>query len=324
MAFRLKLGEPVEKGFRRIAVEQIHRARTQIAANVDPAAEIHEARKCMKRIRALLRLAREGIGEDTFKTENARFRSIGQRMAPARDDHVLIETIVKLMTTDECKQEAHALARMKAAVLIQRSLQAGSTGAGLAEAATELDRAIPRLRRMRLSPDAFATLELALVRNYRGAVARRDGAFEVNSDEAFHDWRKSVQAYWRHMALLTKAWPAYFNSQVEAARELSQILGDDHDLAILRQNLHTLPQAALSDDDRQQIESLVTARQQTLRRAAKPRGEMLFSERPKAHGRRMTAIWHSALARDREDEPAPDAKKQRRPKSAKSAAQTRG
>lgn len=323
MAFRLKLGEPIEQGFRRIAVEQIERAQSQINAKKDPAAEVHEARKCMKRTRALLRLGREGLGDDVFRAENARFRAIATALAPARDDHVMIETIVKLMTSEEVGHATHALARLKAAVLVQRAQNALSIGDGLAEADTELEHALRRARRWQIQPDCFSTLERGLVRNYRRGLARRERAFQENTDEAFHDWRKGVQALWRHMQLVSKAWPAHFEGHVELARELSQILGDDHDLAILREKMKALPPPALSEEDRQKIESLLGTRQHALRRAAKPRGDMLFSERPKAHGRRIATVWEAAVAMDQTGEPDAGDKSQTRSK-AKSTAPARG
>src|SRR5262249_47698860 len=85
MAFRFKIDEPIEKGFRRVGAEQIEKARRQLSANADPAAEVHEARKCMKRARALLRLGRNGLGETVYRAENAQLRSIAQSLSGARD-----------------------------------------------------------------------------------------------------------------------------------------------------------------------------------------------------------------------------------------------
>ena len=84
MAFRFKLGESIEKGFRRIGLEQIDRATVQISGAEDPAKGVHELRKSMKRIRALLRLVRSGLGDTVFKAENARYRDIASGVAGAR------------------------------------------------------------------------------------------------------------------------------------------------------------------------------------------------------------------------------------------------
>ncbi len=304
MAFRFRLDEPTEKGFRRIGAEQIERARRQLQANADAAAEVHEARKCMKRIRALLRLGREGLGEAVFRAENAHFRAIAASLASARDDYVLLETIVKLAAENEGQATSLALTRLKQAVLTQRSETPGDNTDQRAEADTALDRALRRFRRLKLAPDSFATLERGLVRNYRKGLECRDVAYAENTDEAFHEWRKCVQAHWRHMALLSRAWPALFEAEIEAARHLSQMLGDDHDLALLRIKLAALPPDTLSTREAEAIEALIDTRQAALRRAARSQGEVIFAEPPKAHGRRISGIWHGAEAAIREQKSA--------------------
>jgi CHAD domain-containing protein len=300
MAFRFKLGEAIEKGFHRIGVEQIERARAQLSAHQEPAIEVHEARKCIKRTRALLRLGRIGLGETVYRAENAHFRSIAAALSSARDDHVLLETILKLIAADDGKTGA-ALARLKEAVLAQRFLEPNGVATGRVDATAALERALRRFRRLTLEPDTFETLEQGLVRNYRKAVKRRNAAYVEGTDEAFHNWRKCVQTHQRHMALLSKPWPPLFEAHVEAARELSQILGDDHDLAVLRQRISALPADMLSADDIKEIEGLIAAQQRSLRLAAKPRGDIVFAERPKAHGRRIAAIWAGAKTEPPED-----------------------
>lgn len=294
MAFRFKLGEPIEKGFRRIGADQIERARAQIAAGADPVTEVHEARKAIKRVRALLRLGREGLGEAVFQTENARFRAIAVQLAPARDTHVINATLIKL-AADAPADLAASIARFKEA-----AIEGGNGAQPLADVArplADLERAQNRFRRLRLSPDTFDTIQRGMVRNYRRARKLAAAAYEERDDETFHSWRKGVQAYWRHMQLLSRAWPEQFDAGVAVARELSQILGDDHDLALLAARLAAVPDGALAEADRRVIEHQIRTRQERLRRAAHPRGALIFAETPKAFGRRIGAIWHAGVAK---------------------------
>ena len=57
MPYRFKIEEPVEKGFRRIAREQLDLALTELAAPQVLPKGVHECRKALKRLRALVRLA---------------------------------------------------------------------------------------------------------------------------------------------------------------------------------------------------------------------------------------------------------------------------
>lgn len=303
MAFRFRLDEPITKGFRRIGAEQIERALAQLSAGTDVPTEVHEARKCLKRIRALLRLGREGLGEEVFAAENARFRDIAGRLSSARDDHVLCETLVKLEAATDDAGALAALTRLRAASLVSQgeNVVAQLDPATVAEVQAELARALNGFRRLALKPNTTSALVAGLVRSYRQGRKGLVTAYATGDDEALHTWRKAVQAHWRHMALLTRLWPALFEARVEAARELSQILGDDHDLALLKSRLEA-EQLAL--EEKNALLALVSDRQSLLRRLAEPRGEMLFAASPKAHGRWITAVWDAAVARAKADKAA--------------------
>ena len=61
MTYRFKLQEPVADGVRRIGLEQVEIAAAKLASKDDIPAAIHDARRCLKRLRALLRLIRPGL-----------------------------------------------------------------------------------------------------------------------------------------------------------------------------------------------------------------------------------------------------------------------
>ena len=100
MAYRLKLNEPMGRGFQRIAIAQIDRAIVQIDAATETVS-VHEARKCLKRTRALLRFFRPRLGDDTFKNLNSALRDIGQSLSGPRDIDVLGQTVAHLAQAGE-------------------------------------------------------------------------------------------------------------------------------------------------------------------------------------------------------------------------------
>ena len=69
------------------------------------------------------------------------------------------------------------------------------------------------------------------------AYARGRDAFAVAratpEPELLHAWRKRAKDLWYHQRLLAPAWPDVLGAQAEAAHALSELLGDDHDLAVL-------------------------------------------------------------------------------------------
>ena len=292
MAFRFKLGEPFEEGIRRIIVDQITRAQAQLEDRGDHAVAVHETRKGLKRLRALLRLIRPAIGEDAFRRENAQLRDIGLSLSGARDRHVLLETANKL--------EGAAGMGRKGLMSGLRDSIAAANGEGLPlsmkQAQGRLAEANDRLAELPIEGSGFDIVGAGLERSYSKARRAFAEAYDEPTDEAFHEWRKGAQAHWRQMTLLARAWPEYLGARASEARTLSQLLGDDHDLAMLVAFVHSEAAAGISGEHAALIEKAARQRQAELREAARPRGARLFTEPPKRLRRSIGAYWQAAAA----------------------------
>jgi hypothetical protein len=309
MPFRFKLAEPFEEGCRRIAREQIERAQCQLKAPDDPVAAVHESRKSLKRLRALLRLVRPALCEQTYREENAQLRSIGHSLSSARDRHVLLETVLKLEAASSLARRGLGQAVREALHLTNGAQGPSVDAATMKQAQGRLTEAKKRLARLQLTGKGFEIVGSGLEVSYRKARRALHGAYVERTDEAFHEWRKGTQQHWRHMVLLSHAWPGCLNARVTEARALSQILGDDHDLALLVAFARAQSADQIKSEQAAAIEKLARQRQMVLRDLAQPKGLRLFAEGPKNLHRRVAAYWDAAVAlKERapdEDEPRP-------------------
>jgi hypothetical protein len=113
-------------------------------------------------------------------------------------------------------------------------------------------------------------------------------------DEGFHELRKLVQQHWRHLQLLSNAWPKALRPQIALARELAETLGKDHDIAVL---------AAFVRDNADRIGDakgvaaylrLCAKRQGKLRARADLLARRLYAEKPKAICERLQTYWETA------------------------------
>jgi CHAD domain-containing protein len=288
MAYRFKIEESLEKGFRRVARLQIARALQELDGSVDVAKHVHESRKAIKRLRALLRLVRPAIGDKAFKARTAALRDVALALSAHRDHSILDETITKL--------ERHAGNEHGALLAEVRRLAAPAHASGGDLDATtvgalrdSLVREGQRLDKLKFKSAAGTTFAPGLQHSYERGRTALSKACKKPSDLSFHDLRKASQWHWRHMALLSRAWPEYFEVRVAAARELSQILGDDHDLAVLS----AAAKHVLAGPERAQIEQLIRDRQEALRREAHPRAQRLFAERPRDFVSRISFYWEA-------------------------------
>jgi CHAD domain-containing protein len=289
-AFRLKEGEPVPDGVRRIARGRIDHALDELMGKSDSSPEeaVHEARKDMKKLRALLRLARDELGEKTYRHENDAFRDAARELAGVRDADVMLATLGTLEKSYPEEFPAGAAGGLRQALEAHRlRTSAGSRGPAADAAIGMLEEARGRVSDWPLERDGFAALEDGLRRTYRrGRRAWRAAAKEPSS-EHLHEWRKRGKDLWYHCSLLQESWKPVMTALADEAHELSDRLGDDHDLAVLLAwaNEHA---------DGAELEAAVHKRRQELQADAFAYGARLYADKPGAFTDRMARWWEAS------------------------------
>ena len=89
-----------------------------------------------------------------------------------------------------------------------------------------------------LHADGFEAFEGGLRRNYRRGRRGFKAAQELPSAEHMHEWRKRVKDLWYHVTLLQDAWRPVLSALADETHELSERLGDEHDVSVLRDWAH--------------------------------------------------------------------------------------
>ncbi|HKD57876.1 MAG TPA: CHAD domain-containing protein [Hyphomicrobiaceae bacterium] len=291
MTYRFKLQEPIGQAVRRVGLEQIEIATAKLAATNDIATAIHDARRCLKRLRALLRLIEPGLAEAQYRREAARLAGIGRLLSRARDLDVMRQTLGKL----ECRFDAlPAGATDRLATFLAHSQDHASGPDGRRQALVRLEQS-----KRFFATKAAATIELGHVieglgRAYRKARKAFRQAYRAPHEEAFHACRKRVQLHWRHMALLSRGWPEALSARASEAKEVSRLLGEDHDYAVLLALARERGKSILRAEDLEALTALCTSCQSELRAAARPRGDRLFAEPVKNLESRVALYWVSA------------------------------
>ena len=273
-AYRLGRDEPLPDELRRVARGRVGHALDELRGGTESSSEeaVHEARKDMKKLRAVLRLARAELGDEVFRAENAAARDTARLLAGARDATVMLETLEALPVRRP---------RLRAA-LEQHAAAAGDPDRDAAIAA--LERLDERIDDWPLERDDFAAIEPGLRRVYRQGrrAMRRSEAHPTV--ENLHEWRKREKDLWYHLRLLREARPDPMRAAAAEADALADRLGDDHDLAVL---LGFARERGLADG----IEEAVEERRATLQTEAFDAGSRLYDERAKDFAGRLRAWW---------------------------------
>jgi CHAD domain-containing protein len=156
-----------------------------------------------------------------------------------------------------------------------------------------------RLKPATAADSAFALLGPGLRKTYRRGRRAMRKAYAEPSVEAFHDWRKRVKYLTYHLRLLRPCWPKLLKAQHNAVKTLADLLGDDHDLAVLAELLQTLhgtddPARGADASAEQALLTEIGRQSNQLRRRAYGVGQVVYAERPKALARRLGAYWRQA------------------------------
>jgi CHAD domain-containing protein len=287
VSYRLDLAADAADTVRGVAREQltdaIHRLRD--GHDDDPVEAVHEARKDLKKMRSLLRLARPGMDDDVYRRENRALRDAGRALSGARDADVLVSVTEDLAERYGGQVPEASFAALRDQLAADaRAARAADGDAAVGEVVTTLEGVVVRAADWPLDGCDRDALVAGGVRAYARGRAALEAASDEPSDERLHNLRKRVKDLWYHARLLEDAWPRVLKAQGKAAHDLADLLGDDHDLAVLAERVR---HEAFVDDEA--ILELIARRRTGLRDAAIGLARRLYAEPPKAFRRRLEA-----------------------------------
>jgi CHAD domain-containing protein len=292
-AFCLYGKESIPDGIRRIVRGQLDQAHTALADSPDDALAdaVHEARKSFKRLRATVRLARGAIGDKRYRKENTAFRDSARRLAGVRDASVLIETLANL-SGDELP--TGTLARLREQLESEREQALRSLRENdqlVAAVLGDLDEARARTAAWTFDAAGFEALEPGLRRIYRRGRKAMRQALADPADEHLHDWRKRVKDLWHAEQILLPAAPEKMTNLAKRTHDLSDLLGDDHDLAEL--SLYVARHSDCFDDGASQgaLTAVIDRRRKQLQRQAFALGQELYRRKPKRFVKAIRKAW---------------------------------
>lgn len=293
--WRFNPGEPLRDAFRRTAADEIGAVRTALEsekANRDKG--VHEARRSFKRLRALLRLASPGM-ERSFAKENRRLRDAGRLLAPARDAAVLVSSFDGFVESHGHDLDPSHLATFRARLARKTDAPAAENAAlekHVAKVLGLLERSERNLARLDWPGDPEN-----LDRGLRKANARLTAAFRAarasGEAEHLHDWRKRLKDQSAHMELFRAVLPGSLKPARKSAKEIAQILGDEHDLCLLVSKLRAGRCPTKTRDTRDALVERIEARRAKMRQKAFRLGEAHGSGETDGFARDLCAAWEA-------------------------------
>jgi len=298
--FTLAGGEFLATGLQRISLEQLDYAIDALTGlRIDIG--IHEARKALRRVRALLRLVRDPLGDQIYRAENVALRDAGRLIGGSRDATVMVETVAGLafLYRDLLVPGAfdvlrgHLLERDK---LIRRRVSDERIDEVVEVLGAVRERFVAWPSRQGDSgtlDEGFASVESGIRRVYRRGRNRMADAYREETPEAFHVWRKRVRYLRFQMTVLEGMWPRVQSRIVTDLGYLADALGAEHDLAELYRLLDDETEMLPDENARHLLQGLLVRNRVRLQGAARPVGARLYAEEPPAFTERLGAYWEA-------------------------------
>lgn len=244
----------------------------------DRAQLVHEARKTIKRMRAMARLLRRETGEREFARVDSSLRQAGKRLAEARDAEVRIATLGDLRARHPDELGGQAIELLLGRLAQDRDRTRGPDP----ELAVLADIAGMRrdLLRWNLLEHDREALSVGLRSIYRDGRRRykRVKSSRARDPERMHDWRKRVKSLYYALDMLGGKQAPATAKLTRRADRLGEALGEEHDLWMLASFVEDDP--LLDQQAREPLLEIVQWRRKRLRKRALKLGACLYARKP--------------------------------------------
>jgi CHAD domain-containing protein len=300
MAFRWKASKDSRSNLRRLARDQLQSAIERLsAAESDRAGAIHEARLHLKKLRSLVRLVRKAAPK-AFESENASLRDIARTLSQQRDRQAMLEAFDKLLrhaadAWNEPPDRLHALGDVQRQFVESQRGGSGDDNLDriLGGVIEQLRAAVERIDNWTAATKDDRAIEAGMADSCRRGRKTLRKALKDPSADNLHEWRKQIKYHRYHLRLFQEAWPALLEAHYNELKRLSDLLGDDHDLVLLRQAVLQTKGLDLRKEVADNLEDFVNRRRGELQAEAMPLGRLLFAEKPNRLARRILQYWRA-------------------------------
>lgn len=304
----LQLGEsePLGIGVKRVTMEQLELAASRFFEGDDGlGGAVHESRKSIKRVRALLRLVRGELPDNIYDFEHESLRDTAKLVARIRSAQGVLDAATsihdlygELLAEGTFSELLEKLRRRRDLI----ELEAVEDPNLIGRVVRGLERAYHRYGSWPTDPearevyglgirDSFDALGPGLSTTYADGRHNMVQAYERSAPGDFHEWRKRVKDMRHQMEFLAPLWPEVIVGTAMTLERLGNILGEDNDLAELMSLLDDRPDLCPSRRERSLFRALATQRRRELQIAAEILGRRVYAEKPQSLTSRFGEYW---------------------------------
>ena len=255
-------------------------------------AAVHKARNQLKRSRGVLRLVREDLGRKRFARANRRLRDASRPLSDLRDATVLIDTWDDLCNKESIHSGSLEHIRVALEGRRRRVRKRVMKDRGMRKVMVKrLRRASGSIARWSHTHHGWNTIAAGLRRTYRRGRAAMEAAVQDSSDAAFHESRKRAKDLLYAAEFIVNVRPESIQPIIDDAHAFTDLLGDDHDFAVLQDVIDKELELRLSAAQRSRIKRLVSRRRRNMQQHACELGRRLYAPTEATFVTRIHEYW---------------------------------
>ena len=287
MPFHFRRKESVKKAVRRLCCERLTDAIEPLNRSVRFEA-VHDVRKEIKKLRAVLRLVRADIGKNAYHGHTHALRDASDRLTALRDAEVKLGAFDDLVK--QSKRNGRPFSKIKAALRENCRTEEDKVfkGNSIASVKGILCHEKQQFDHLKIKSSGWKAIEPGLKKIYHRGREALEAAEREPSPENFHQWRKRVKDLGHQLRLLGPGRSRKLRAYTNDLDKLGELLGDDHDLFMLKQFVvgkfgHT-PGANV-------FQKLISSRMKKLRSEALKLGRRFYPKKPGRFCRLIEKDW---------------------------------
>lgn len=289
----LQKTESPEAGVKRLLTQEMSDVVHRMQDFNNPNLDIHESRKDLKKTRALLRLVRQEVGEEAFNAANIRFRDAGRVLSEVRDAWVLYETLhmlgmrFQVLLAGEHFNEVAQYLRDRHSLKMQHFIENNSKDE-IAEMVNSYQQAIEDLP---ISSEDFKAFHGGLETVYIDGRAAAAFARTIPTTHNLHEWRKQVKYLYYQLSYMSHLWPNELTAFENSLEQLGNLLGEEHDLAVLQEILSNTPEVQPYPHVLDLLHNLAFRERLRLQDQLWPLADRVYEEKSEVFMKRLTGFW---------------------------------
>jgi hypothetical protein len=295
MAFILNPKQSIRQGLKHVVRKELRRACGHLEHTRETG--VHEARKSVKKVRAVVKLL-QLVDEDVFDKDARRLRSAGQTLSILRDADAVIGTFdqVRRRFRQRLSEPAYGTMRRQLVGAKARLMRRAKADGSLAHVVHTLGAVRRSVKRWRVPAIAASDCPRLLMDSYRASRSAMEDARSSPSPSALHRWRRRVKTFWYQLRVAESLAPS-LRGEIRDFEQLETWLGEHHNLVVLQMAMADGVAFQRMPAQVRAMAALSITVQGELQRKAFRLGQRLLAERPKAFERRQRRAFSPAKPR---------------------------